>query len=349
MNVDDCLRETEQEPPCGPNLEYDDQFMKLESAATGKAEQQFGDTIIAAEEPDWKSVVAQATQLLERSKDLRTVVLLTRGLTRVNGLPGLAEGLELSRRLLERHWDDVHPRLAYDGVVDPLLRSNALEALAGEEGLLRDVRAATLFTTTAGPISVRAAEATLKRESTSGTTMSEAQLRQAAQKGMEADGSPVRSLVAALDHADAIAAIVQERLDAADAPNLQPLCGDRAKQHETEGLLRTIKRLVPEAKGNGATEEAADGSEQATGDASAPRGDLRSREDALHALDAVCRFLERTEPSNPAPLLIRRAQRLIGSGFLDIMRDMAPESLAHIELITGQGNSTPPQRDEGAQ
>ena len=56
-------------------------------------------------------------------------------------------------------------------------------------------------------------------------------------------------------------------------------------------------------------------------------------------LDCVCEFLERSEPSSPAPLLIRRAQRLIGSGFLDIMRDMAPESLGHIAVITGQGRS----------
>jgi type VI secretion system protein ImpA len=68
-------------------------------------------------------------------------------------------------------------------------------------------------------------------------------------------------------------------------------------------------------------------------------GGLRTRRDALRMLDSVCEFLERSEPSNPAPLLIRRAQRLIGSGFLDIMRDMAPESLGHIEIITGQGHS----------
>ncbi|MGE5171379.1 MAG: type VI secretion system protein TssA, partial [Rudaea sp.] len=64
-------------------------------------------------------------------------------------------------------------------------------------------------------------------------------------------------------------------------------------------------------------------------------GAMRSRQDALRALDAVCEFLSRNEPSNPAPLLIRRAQRLIGSDFLDIMRDLAPESLVQINAIAG--------------
>jgi type VI secretion system protein ImpA len=37
-------------------------------------------------------------------------------------------------------------------------------------------------------------------------------------------------------------------------------------------------------------------------------GEVRSREEALHLLDKVCGFLERTEPAGPAPLLIQRAQ-----------------------------------------
>ena len=37
----------------------------------GKPEQQYGDTIVAAEGPDWKEVQAQSLVLLERSRDLR--------------------------------------------------------------------------------------------------------------------------------------------------------------------------------------------------------------------------------------------------------------------------------------
>jgi type VI secretion system protein ImpA len=34
------------EQPCGENLEYDADFQAMEQAMQGKAEQQFGDTII---------------------------------------------------------------------------------------------------------------------------------------------------------------------------------------------------------------------------------------------------------------------------------------------------------------
>jgi len=56
MNLDEWLRDTDVEPPCGPNLEYDESFMSLMNAAAGKPEQQYGDTVIPAEGPDWPTV-----------------------------------------------------------------------------------------------------------------------------------------------------------------------------------------------------------------------------------------------------------------------------------------------------
>jgi type VI secretion system protein ImpA len=325
-DVDDWLRDTEVEPPCGPNLEYDDAFLALASASAGKREQQYGDTIIPGEDPDWAGVVEQATQLLRRSKDLRAATLLARGLTHVAGIGGLAAGLECVRGLLERHWDDVHPKLVYDGEADPLLRASALAALADPNGLVRDLRAATLFATAAGPVTVRAAEATLKHEATSDNGVTEAQLAQAAAAGIGDPSAPIASMRAALDHAEAIASNVAQHFDAVDAPDLAPLLD----------VMKTIARIVPKANGAaGIAATAAAAQDAVSGEAMAAPGALRTRADALRMLDAICEFLERTEPSSPAPLLIRRAQRLIGSHFIDIMRDMAPESVAHIELITG--------------
>lgn len=337
MTLEDWLRDTGVEPPCGPNLEYDDQFMALVSSAAGKPEQQYGETIIPAVDPDWESIVEQATQLLGRSKDLRAVVLLTRGLTRVRGLGGFAQGLEVSRRLLEHHWDDVHPRLQYDGESDPYFRSSALAALADADGLIRDLRAATLFGTPAGAVTVRAAEATLRREATAPDAMTEAQLKQAAQAGVKVDGAPILSITVALDHCNAIGVLTTERMGAEDAPDLAAL----------KGVLQTIQRLVPAPGIEGAGSESAGDSASVQAPQGAGTGELRSRQDAVRVLDSVCQFLERNEPSNPAPLFIRRAQRLIGSEFMDIMRDMAPDSVGHIELITGQRGSAAPSKDEG--
>lgn len=53
-------------------------------------------------------------------------------------------------------------------------------------------------------------------------------------------------------------------------------------------------------------------------------------------LDRVIRFLETTEPGNPAPLLIERAKKLIGVSFLEIMANLAPNALDTIENVTGR-------------
>lgn len=46
-------------------------------------------------------------------------------------------------------------------------------------------------------------------------------------------------------------------------------------------------------------------------------------------------FLDRTELTNPTPLLIRLAKMLMGKHFITIMQDLAPDSPAQIHLIPG--------------
>lgn len=52
-------------------------------------------------------------------------------------------------------------------------------------------------------------------------------------------------------------------------------------------------------------------------------------------LEKVCDYLERNEPTNPAPLLIRRAKRLMTKNFVEILKDLAPDSVAQVEKIAG--------------
>ena len=68
-------------------------------------------------------------------------------------------------------------------------------------------------------------------------------------------------------------------------------------------------------------------------------GDLRSREDARRTIQNVISFIERLEPGHPAPLLLKRADRLLGMDFRDIIKDMAPDALKDIELIAGKAPS----------
>jgi type VI secretion system protein ImpA len=50
--------------------------------------------------------------------------------------------------------------------------------------------------------------------------------------------------------------------------------------------------------------------------------------------------MERHEPSNPAPLFIRRAQRLIQMNFVEIVKDLMPDSLGQLEKLAGEFEKT---------
>jgi type VI secretion system protein ImpA len=64
-------------------------------------------------------------------------------------------------------------------------------------------------------------------------------------------------------------------------------------------------------------------------------GNIRSREDATRALDAVADFFRASEPSSPIPLLLERAKRLVAKDFLAVLAELAPEALGQAKAASG--------------
>lgn len=320
------LKEIKQEPPCGPNLEYAPEFIALEQAASGKPERQIGDRITPAEPPDWEEVKRQAEALFSRTRDLRVAVLLARALTRIDDLAGLRAGLKLIFTLLDRNWDDVHPRLdPEDG--DPTVRLNALAALADSDGLLRDARQAFIVRPGRhGRVSVREMLVAAGKlpaaagETAPGQTQVEAIVRAAAAENI----APIAAVRESAELVRAIHRLLSDKVGSDRVPDLRPLTDTLGAAAQFCSRFQNPDQ-PPDVSSGGAEE------------ARPPTalGAIGSREDAIRALDAVCEFFERAEPANPAPLLIRRAQRLIKKSFVEIIEDLAPESLGQIRNIAG--------------
>ena len=144
IDVESLLQPTSGDAPCGEDLEYDPVFAEMENAAQGTPEQQYGDTIIPAEPPDWTEVRKGALGVLERSKDLRAAVYLARAALCVDGLCGFRDGLQFLRRLVETFWADVHPQLDPDDDNDPTIRINTLATLCDFAATLKPLREAPL-------------------------------------------------------------------------------------------------------------------------------------------------------------------------------------------------------------
>lgn len=337
QDIEDLLLPVDEDKPCGDDLEYDAAFLALEAAAQGKPEQQFGDTLIPAVEPDWPDVARQAQALLQRSKDLRPAMLLLRAATRTHGLPGFAAAARLVHELLGRYWNGLHPVLDADDGNDPTMRLNALAAFSDDTTLLQDLHNASVGTAPGiGPIRVRDIAIARNALAATGESLSPA----AVQGGLQRLQDDHPETAGQLRAIQAVAGELERTL--ADRTGL-PGAIDFSK-------LRAIGQVLTQAAGSvGGTEEpASEGASQqseAGAAASAPptraaAGEIHSREDALLTLDKVIHYLNRAEPGNPAPLLIERAKRLLGVSFLEIMADLAPQALETIEMVTGKRPET---------
>lgn len=333
LPVEDLLASLGDDKPCGADLEYDAGFLALEEAARGKAEQQFGDTVIAAEGPDWRAVSEQALELARRTRDIRVAVHLARASARLKGVTAYASGIALIGGLLERHWAHVYPQLDADDNNDPTMRLNALAPLVDAGAGLADLRAATIGSARPA-ITVREVELAFgKTEPLANETAPSADGMLQALQAAEAQSAGTLAALKQL-HADVtgIEKLLIDKVGGAQGPELRPL----------RVLTQALATAATQAEGGAAPEAAGDdGQPAAAGGATAVRGTpgtLVTREDVLKSLDRACDWFAKNEPTNPAPLLIRRAQRLMGKNFLEIIRDLAPAGIDQIENIAGTQN-----------
>jgi len=331
--VDALLAPVREDAPCGDDLEYDSAFTALEIAAQGKPEQQFGETVIAAVEPKWPDVAEQAQALLQRTKDLRPAVLLVRAVTHEQGLEGLLLGLQLLTGLLDRYWDQLHPRLDPDDGNDPTMRMNALAPLNDETMLVRDLYDAQVgVSRSVGPVSVREIAASYGVLAASAETPSQAQMLDALAEIQTGQPALARTLAGLTPALVALQRMISERSgqdDLLELGRLVPISKLLAQIGSSLGSNESQDEVaVDTEEGDTFTESARP--------VDVPRDNgIRSRQDALRMLDRVIAYLEQTEPGNPAPLLLARAKLLVGVSFFDIITNLAPNALDTIETVTG--------------
>lgn len=318
--------------PCGEDLEYDADFIALESAAQGKPEQQFGDTVIPAVEPEWPQVSTQAQALLRRSKDVRPAVLLLRAATRLQGLLGFTLGLQLLTELTDTFWRDLHPALDADDDNDPTMRLNALAALSDETLLVRDLLDARIgVARSVGPLRVRDVAVARNAMPPADNSYSSAQVEGALGEIAAEHPEVLSQMQAVAPAVMRLQALLIERSERSDAVDFSRL---RSLGQFLQQAARAIAGDAPAEAAHASQHDPEDAS-RTPSQPPATRGEIQSRQDALQMLDRVIAYLHRTEPGNPAPLLIERAKKLIGVSFLDIIANLAPDALSAIEHVTG--------------
>lgn len=314
------------EAPCGPDLEYDNDFLALSQAVAGKPESQFG----PAEPPEWRKAAETAESLLERTRDLRVAIEWTRSQLHLNGFGALAVGLELLNGMVDALWDHVHPMPDPDDG-DPYGRVNAFAVLAAPAGLLGDVRESVIIEDrTIGVLQARDIEAALGQAPVmpGRAEYGKGQVAQMLGSALERAPELRAQCSEAVEQLQSLMAKMSDKLGG-DAPDLRPLLN----------LVKGVAGLLPDASGQAA---GGDGEADEAGGAAGGRrtgpglsGSVNTRDEAMRAIDLVIEFLERTEPTNPAPLFLRRARQLVSHNFLQLMKALAPDALAGVARVVG--------------
>jgi len=342
IDVESLLSEIAADAPCGEDLEYDSQFVEMEKQSQGTPERQYGNTLIPAEPPDWREVSKAALDLLERTRDLRVAVYLTRALLNTDGLPGFADGLALLEGLIERHWEQVYPQLDPDDDNDPTLRINTIVALCDPETTLYDLRGAPLVNSRAlGRFSLRDVQIAAGLLTPVTTDEERAPPNQDMINGAFQD-APLEDLQAtaetvamAFKRAERIEALLTDQVGVTQAPNMDALTVvlKEIRQVLNEQLQRRGVSVVGDAA------EAGEGGTLEPGSGGAVQrmvvGEIASREDVIRTLDKICEYYSRHEPSSPVPFVLKRAKKLVRMDFMEILRDLAPGGTDQADLVFG--------------
>lgn len=338
IDVEQLLKDISPDAPCGENLEYDGDFVGLEQSARGKPEQQFGETIVPAEEPDWPEVRRMALELCKRTRDLRIIDYVARASVRTHGYAGLNDALILLRGSLERYWESVHPMLDPEDNNDPTARVNIIGSLCDAQTMLSGIRQAPLVRSRAlgrfglRDIAIASGEmpppAGMETPPTAATI--DAAFLDGSLEELQATADAARS---AVEQVKAIESTLTERVGTGNAVSLDPL---RAVLKEAGKVLDA--RLA--ARGVGGAEAAvpaANGHDVSGGAAAfAVSGQLKSRADVIKVLDTLCEYYAREEPSSPVPLLLQRAKKLVPMSFMEIVQDLIPDGVAAAEMYRGR-------------
>src|SRR5215472_8638961 len=313
------------ESPCGDDLE-DTQLL-----ASFDAFRLFGQSTPLPPETDWRAIRDRSDEGLEKSKDLRILAHLGCAVLRTDRLEPFVQVVSAASKWLDTWWDQVFPRVDEDAV----LRRNALSAFADRMAIVDGFRRVALLAhRQLGLLSVRdmeIANGRLPKPEGEAQQPDETYVNAMLSASSMEELERVRSL---LDRCQgslkAIEKVMSEKGGGTEAvPDFSPLAPLVAWTQSV--ITAHVKTRAPAEEAAGDS-EAAGG---ATGGAGAPRGPIKSRDNAIRALDAVAAFFRTSEPSSPVPMFIERAKRLVAKDFLSVLEDIAPDALAQAKSVGG--------------
>jgi type VI secretion system protein ImpA len=323
--------------PCGPDLDLagDVDYMNFVAKAESLIPTSFfsgpEETPFDRSKIDFAAELGALRPLLARTRDVRLLTILAKFSILNRDIGGFETAVFGIQELLKERWDEVHPR-GEDGAFGA--RMAAIETLNDMAPVIFPLQYATLVRhRRLGEIRYRdymiaAGEAKAREgESSHDMTAIETAL-------MEAE---LPELAQVLGRFDALGTALGD---------IRQVFGDRAGLDQAPGIERlltlvdkirsllnnvVVKRDPSLARAAGPQ---GDGDDAAAGPTIT--GEVGSVADAANALAAVAEYFSRCEPSNPALLLVRQAEQLMGKSFFEVMQILVPTHVEKAAINVGK-------------
>lgn len=316
---DELLNPIPGDNPGGADLRYESVYDEIKDARRADDDIPQGEWQTERKVADYARVIKLATDILaNKSKDLQVAAWLTEAWVYKHGFGGLADGLALLQGILDTFWDTCYPEIEDDDVE---FRAAPLEWV----GLRLDIPVKSVPLTARGYSFIEYQEAkSLGYEEDAGGDEDKLEARKLAiaegklapeefDQGFE--GTPkawYKTLVADIDRCQkAVSALDEVGRDkfGPDAPGYRGLLDalDEVDRAAKQFLAKKLE-LDPDP-----VEEQADEGDMDAVSAASATGDVpiepTSPADAASRVAAAARFLQRADPTNPAPYLMLRGFR----------------------------------------
>jgi len=347
IDTEALLAQISPQAPSGEtDLATDPAFIDLGIKIEGTPEREFdGQTIQEAKDPNWNEVRQAAVKLLSRGHDLRVAMFLTRALVHTDGLDGLATGLSLLHGMIDRYWDSLYPLLDPEDDHDPMQRLNILASLSMGDHILEPLKRTPLCASPRlGKFSFR--DILMAHGRIGAADNGHAPIAKMVDIEAAFKDSDVHYLLAnqaaierTSDRLAALRSVLKEKMNGSDAGGLTDF-------GKLDGVLSEMEAHMEKLLAGCKLPSSESEPQTGTGDPDAPAtrpisvqsGDgaaeiINGRKDVIRLLDKICRYYEQHEPGSPIPLLLGRARQLVEKNFIEIIRNLAPDSVEQINRL----------------
>lgn len=325
--------------PCGPDPELDPEILNFLAVAEGQLPATYRE--FNRKSFDARPVLTKLQALLEKSRDLRLLVLSAKFNILSDNLAGFVDCISASQALLEGQWEACHPTESAGGNA---LRAAHLKTLDDLPTSVLPMQNATLISdkrlgmltwrsilVADKKLPPRPDEAPVELDS-----IKDALMRFEPAARLSELRATMEVIVTSLQKIKELF-VAKAGFDVAPSFDQLPEMAAAISAFLTAIL---IARNPEEESTEGGSEGGDAGDLVAGADAVAQSGSgaVASVKEASAALEAILAYYASAEPSSPARLLVKQAHQLVGKSFVEAMRVLAP-SLAETSNIRIGGDA----------